>query len=226
VKSHIIDTDNLLAKLFSAVFELFAVSNAIMTAHGGSLWVQSSGVPGEGCVFGMELGVSSVALSTLRSEQKNDGILSSHRRSGECATSPLAIADMVYALVVDDSTLNRKMFARHLQSLGVMNITQACNGLEAVQAVQQRLAPNSEERLFDIIFMDCVMPVMGGNEAVKKIRELGYTGAIVTVTGNGLPEDVRESFASGSNQVLVKPVDGVKIEKVLRGTILSYIVLL
>jgi two-component system, sensor histidine kinase len=70
------------------------------------------------------------------------------------------------------------------------------------------------------------MPVMGGNEAVKKIRELGYTGAIVTVTGNGLPEDVRESFASGSNQVLVKPVDGVKIEKVLRGTILSYIVLL
>jgi CheY-like chemotaxis protein len=225
-------------------FVLFSVSKAIMSAHGGHLWVKSSGVAGEGCVFGMELQVANVRTvqetepfmlqisqrPDITSVRTNELIeeLPSSLRSGVSDSGFVAALgadenhyDLVHALVVDDSPMNRKMLMLHLKGFGIVHVTQACNGLEAVRAVEERLTDVVEEccdkRLFDIIFMDCNMPVMGGNEATSKIRELGYSGPIVTVTGNGLPEDVREIMACGSSQVLVKPVKADDVESVLEG---------
>jgi CheY-like chemotaxis protein len=228
-------------------FVLFSVSKAIMTAHGGHLWVKSNGVSGEGCVFGMELQVASVhavqeteplmpqiaqrpditstpnELSlelppSLRLDVSDSGSVAAPR---VVSTADANHYDLVHALVVDDSPMNRKMLMLHLKGFGIVHVTQACNGLEAVQAVEERLTDVVEEccdkKLFDIIFMDCNMPVMGGNEATSKIRELGFLGPIVTVTGNGLPEDVREIMTCGSSQVLVKPVKADDVESVLEG---------
>jgi DNA-binding NarL/FixJ family response regulator len=55
--------------------------------------------------------------------------------------------------------------------------------------------------------MDFVMPVMTGPEATSKIRELGFYGLIVGVTGNALPEDVKTFERSGADAVLLKPLD-------------------
>jgi CheY-like chemotaxis protein len=216
---------------------LFSVSKAIMTAHGGHLWVKSSGVAGEGCVFGMELQVASVhafeqIFSSSSATNEPNVELPPSLSSGVSDSGTVAVPgvvstvdenhyDLVHALVVDDSPMNRKMLMLHLKEFGVVNVTQACNGLEAVRAVEERLTDVADEcydrKLFDIIFMDCNMPVMGGNEAILNIRELGYSGPIVTVTGNGLPEDVREIMSCGSSQVLVKPVKADDVESVLGG---------
>jgi CheY-like chemotaxis protein len=61
------------------------------------------------------------------------------------------------------------------------------------------------------------MPVMDGNEATRKLRELGFDGTILTVTGNGMPEDIREIMSSGSTKVLLKPVKANEVEAAIQG---------
>jgi CheY-like chemotaxis protein len=51
------------------------------------------------------------------------------------------------------------------------------------------------------------MPRVRGPEATKQIRALGYKGIIVGVTGNALPEDVKEFIDLGADIVLPKPFD-------------------
>jgi CheY-like chemotaxis protein len=48
---------------------------------------------------------------------------------------------------------------------------------------------------------------MRGPEATKHIRALGYKGIIVGVTGNALPEDIKEFIDHGADMVLTKPFD-------------------
>jgi CheY-like chemotaxis protein len=55
--------------------------------------------------------------------------------------------------------------------------------------------------------MDFVMPQMDGLSATKKIRKLGYRGAIFGLTGNGLPTDIAHFMRCGADGVLLKPFD-------------------
>jgi CheY-like chemotaxis protein len=56
------------------------------------------------------------------------------------------------------------------------------------------------------IVIDNSMPVMNGTVATRTIRELGYTGKIFGVTGNGFQSDIDDFLAQGADEVLVKPV--------------------
>ena len=51
------------------------------------------------------------------------------------------------------------------------------------------------------------MPRMRGTEAAQRIRELGYKGIIIGVTGNALPEDVKDFIDHGADAVIPKPFD-------------------
>ena len=65
---------------------------------------------------------------------------------------------------------------------------------------------NSENvQPYDAIFMDFVMPKMNGPDATRAIRELGYTGQIIGVTGNGHNEDQTFFMSAGLNNILIKP---------------------
>lgn len=64
----------------------------------------------------------------------------------------------------------------------------------------------------DTILMDYEMPLIKGPDAVRKIREIGYTGFILGVTGNVLAEDVDYFIGHGANGVLPKPVSLAKIK--------------
>ena len=68
---------------------------------------------------------------------------------------------------------------------------------------------------FDAILMDSVMPIMTGPEATARIRALGYTGLILGVTGNALPEDIEHFTKCGANAVLTKPVNTDLLVKLL-----------
>ena len=60
---------------------------------------------------------------------------------------------------------------------------------------------------YDLILMDFVMPNMDGPTATKSIRELGYHGSIVGLTGNGLDSDISYFKEHGVEEVFVKPLD-------------------
>lgn len=110
-------------------------------------------------------------------------------------------------LVVDDSSLNRKMLCKLLRTLKC-TMEEADDGLKAVERVRARMAQSPGlNRMYDVILMDFVMPNMDGPTATQAIRALGYSGPILGVTGNTLDSDVTHFIQCGANAVLPKPFD-------------------
>lgn len=113
-------------------------------------------------------------------------------------------------LVVDDNLINRKVARSFLQTYG-LEITEAISGMEAIELVHRTR--------FDIIFMDHMMPLMDGIEAVQKIRndcgENGTLPIIIALTANAM-EGVRETFlASGFQDFITKPLDRKAMHRAL-----------
>jgi signal transduction histidine kinase/CheY-like chemotaxis protein len=104
-------------------------------------------------------------------------------------------------LLVEDQPVNQKLTRLMLNRLGYSSVDLAENGQEAVDLVGKRD--------YDLILMDLQMPVMGGQDATREIRNnrhLKHQPVIVAVTGYALT-GVREScYESGMNEFLTKPV--------------------
>ncbi|MEM9157474.1 MAG: ATP-binding protein [Verrucomicrobiota bacterium] len=103
-------------------------------------------------------------------------------------------------LVVDDNDINRKIVIRFLNKLGYESDV-ACNGAEAVEAVKNNP--------YDLILMDCQMPVMDGFEAARIIRdsEADYSEIpILALTANALEQDRKRSLDAGMDDHLTKPL--------------------
>ena len=113
-------------------------------------------------------------------------------------------------LVVDDSKLNRKMLVKSLKTES-HSCDEAEDGLEAVRMVTRRSESRTSEGIhvnsYDAILMDFMMPIMDGPTATEILRDMGYTGVIIGVTGNALPSDVEYFTVKGADKVLLKPVD-------------------
>ncbi len=105
-------------------------------------------------------------------------------------------------LVVEDHPLNQRMILTMLQKLGIKCIL-AEDGLAALQILRQQA--------FDLVLMDCQMPVMDGYEAVERIRA-GQAGPIaaqtpiLALTANAMPEDVERCETTGFNMHIPKPI--------------------
>jgi CheY-like chemotaxis protein len=121
-------------------------------------------------------------------------------------------------LVVDDVEMNRKMIIRCIKYKYAM-IGEAEDGNIAVQAVQNAVE-NREP--YDIILMDYQMPNMIGPIAAKIMRNNGYKGLIIGVTGNGLQPDVDYFLSHGANRVLIKPVSIEQINQCIHGKYTIY----
>ena len=105
-------------------------------------------------------------------------------------------------LLVEDNPVNLGVVQKALSKLGLKCET-AGDGSEALARFQQQR--------FDLIFMDCQMPVMDGYEATRQIRLLesavGRTPtAIVAMTANAMAGDREKCIAAGMDDYLAKPV--------------------
>lgn len=101
-------------------------------------------------------------------------------------------------LLAEDNPDNQQLFSVLLAKTGA-DVTIANNGKIAVE--------KALTEPFDLIFMDMQMPVMGGIEATRILREKGYTGPIVSLTANAMKQDRDESIKAGSNDYITKPVN-------------------
>jgi signal transduction histidine kinase/DNA-binding response OmpR family regulator len=103
-------------------------------------------------------------------------------------------------LVVEDNPINQKVATAMLSALGV-TATVAPDGGVAVEMVR--------EQPFDLVLMDCQMPVMDGFEATRAIRAFaGDRGRvpIIALTANAMRDDEARCFAAGMNGFLTKPM--------------------
>jgi two-component system sensor histidine kinase/response regulator len=130
------------------------------------------------------------ALETLRSPIAT--ITASHTRRDDSAL----VFPGASVLVVEDNEVNQKVSVRMLRAFGI-EAQLACDGAQAVAAVR--------ERPFDLVFMDCQMPVMDGYEATATIR--GFSSLpIVAMTANALAGDKERCLACGMDDFMTKPV--------------------
>jgi signal transduction histidine kinase/CheY-like chemotaxis protein/HPt (histidine-containing phosphotransfer) domain-containing protein len=100
-------------------------------------------------------------------------------------------------LVADDTVLNQQLFSLCLTKMGV-HVSIAENGAIALQ--------QARAHHYDLILMDMQMPVLSGVDAVRQLRQLGYTLPIVALTANATKEDRRQCLESGCNDFLTKPI--------------------
>jgi PAS domain S-box-containing protein len=102
-------------------------------------------------------------------------------------------------LVVEDNATNREVLLAQLSMLGY-RAAAAENGAEAVEAVAATG--------YDLVLMDCQMPVMDGFEATLHIRELNHSDIpIVAITADAMPADRDRCLQAGMNDYLAKPVE-------------------
>lgn len=103
-------------------------------------------------------------------------------------------------LLVDDHAINRKVVQLFLRPFG-LTITEAHDGAEALRYLA--------EQPFDLVLMDVHMPVMGGCEAVKRIRMSGESWAgvpVIALTADAMPGDRQRSLLAGMNDHVAKPI--------------------
>lgn len=115
-------------------------------------------------------------------------------------------------LICDDNTLTLKLMSKIMSKLGHESDT-AFDGIDALDKVKRA---QSENKLYDLIFMDNQMPRLNGKETIIEMRRLGFTLPIVTITGDAQIEDQEELLRSGSNYVMTKPCTIEKIQKMIQ----------
>lgn len=106
-------------------------------------------------------------------------------------------------LVVDDALFMRKMICGVATEAGWQVISEASDGAQAVSLYQQYRP--------DLVTMDLVMPVMGGLEALRQIREFDPQAKVVIVTALDQKQALMDSIREGAIDFIVKPFDRERV---------------
>lgn len=132
----------------------------------------------------------------------SDEIQSAYVESNHSDT-PRAVSRHERILLVEDNRVNQKVASLMLDKAG-FHYAIAENGQIAIDMY-------SEDSSFDVILMDCMMPVKDGFEATKEIRQheanLGLTKTpIIALTASVIDDDIQRCFDSGMDAYVAKPV--------------------
>ena len=165
-----------------------AITQKLINLMGGTLKIESELGKGSRFYFDLSLPVVAASKPAQRAKQHLIGYKGTRRQ----------------ILVVDDKEKNRLLLLHMLKPLG-FEIIEAENGQEALEKASQ-LQP-------DLILMDLVMPVMGGLQAIQKIRQ--HTSLlqtpIIVISAKAFEQDQKKSLNAGGNAFLPKPVDEQKL---------------
>jgi CheY-like chemotaxis protein len=109
-------------------------------------------------------------------------------------------------LLVEDDDMTALVFISFMEEWDYA-VTRVADGVAAVDA--------ATTSVYDIILMDTFLPKMSGAEAIRKIRERDKKTPIVALTTSPIDKDFTNRYA-GANDVLVKPVSGADLQRMLR----------
>ncbi len=117
-------------------------------------------------------------------------------------------------LIVDDNEINLEIEYEVLKDAGFL-VDTAEDGSIAVEKIKQ-----SKPGDYDLTLMDIQMPIMDGHRATRAIREMKNPALagipIIAVSANAFEEDKRMAMESGMNAHLAKPLDTLRLYKLIR----------
>lgn len=124
-------------------------------------------------------------------------------------TLNIANPELINVLLVEDNEVNMDLATIYLDKFGLTCDT-ASNGLKAVNKLEQG-------NNYDIILMDCQMPVMDGYEATRRIRgmKLGRQPTIIAMTAHAMKGSRQECIDAGMDDYFTKPVSLRAIGRIL-----------
>ena len=172
-----------------------AITKQLIELMGGKISITS--VVGQGTLFDFNVILPPLAKET---------VVESEKKPAE--TIPTSLSAVI--LLVEDNLVNQKVATAMIKKLGC-DVTVANNGAEALKVIP--------DKPFDIILMDCQMPIMDGFEATRAIRQM--VGEIrdipiVAVTAHALKEDRQRCLDAGMDDYVAKPVRRDKLFAVLQ----------
>ena len=166
------------------------ISQRLVETMGGTLAVTS--VPGHGSRFAFDIAFGVLPPAPPEAAEPTDA-----RQAAAPRRTRLHGARV---LLVDDNEINRELALEILGDAGML-VTQAVHGVQALELLHARP--------FDIVLMDCQMPVMDGYEATVAIRREARWAAlpVIAMTANVMSGDRERALASGMNDHIAKPID-------------------
>lgn len=169
-----------------------AICRKLVALMNGDIGVTS--VVGTGTTFTISVPLQVVDMPT-ESDQVSKGFESEVELS------------LLKVLVVDDIKMNQIIIQQMLRKHEIEPAI-ASNGIEGLE-----LASDNE---YDIVFMDCRMPVMDGFEATEKLREKGYAKSIVALTAGTTLEERERCIKCGMDDILSKPYTANDLKEMLK----------
>ncbi len=115
-----------------------------------------------------------------------------------------------YILLVEDNDMNRKIIVTMLNENGIA-CDVAIDGQEGLYAIQ--------EKNYDIVLMDCQMPVMDGYQTTERIREWEAEEkhtVIIAMTANAMEGDREKCIQAGMDEYISKPIDFDRLFELIR----------
>ena len=116
-----------------------------------------------------------------------------------------------HILVVEDNRANQRVARGLLEKLGV-DVDLVANGEEAMSVLEQHS--------YDLVFMDCQMPVLNGFDTTRKIRDqeskvINHAVPIIAMTANALLGDRDRCITAGMDDYISKPIHVSKVQQML-----------
>lgn len=111
-------------------------------------------------------------------------------------------------LLVDDSRTIRNIQKKALADIGLTDVVEAVDGLEALACIQAQRP--------DLMLVDWKMPNMNGITLVRKVRESDQTLPIIMVTTEAEKTRVVQALKAGVNDYVVKPFSAETLAEKIR----------
>jgi len=184
-----------------------SITKRLIDMMGGEIHAESK--PGEGSVFTVRLPQARRGAAVCGCEAANNLREFNFSNAALKKNSQIIHEHMPYGkvLIVDDIESNLLVAKGLLMPYG-LHIETVNSGFEAIEKIKN-------DKNYDIVFMDHMMPVMDGIKTTKTLRGMGYTHPIVALTANAVIGQEEMFLSNGFDGFISKPIDSRELNHIL-----------